>query len=567
MAKHSRLYNTLLLLLFLLAGGIASSCLNFELQWDWANYHYYNAWAFFYNRWMYDLMPAGINTFFNPLPDIPLYLMTKYWNNFPTLILFMQGLWSGAAAFVFCKIVFLFFDVGSWKGRLQALIALLIGVTSWAYASQIGTSTNEMPLALLVLSSWWLLLREVKSEKNLRPAVTFGVGLMLGAAAGLKYTAVIYCISTGLSLLCWYRYFGCKAICWLICGGIAGFLLTNGFWMWRLWNTFGNPVFPLFNNVFKSEYFDFRNFYDKLYYPKTILEYVFYPLYLAADKVKIDTVDVFIEYRHLLMFVIASVYAVYYVKAKCFRKKMSVFCLNYMLWTLCFVTYLVWLTLFAIQRYYIANAMLYSVIIVQAATYIYPKKSVFEILYLSLLVILFWILFSTPYYSDLSDKRSKNIVDFNGYIGLWPELKTDDKYFTDYDWKRRFVDMEDIELPQETVLKLYGMPNAGALPMFNRRSNVRGVLIETGGFDNEGEVLTRGKWLELKQNAVSNSKIPALLFPMNLKLIPFIKYYRSYAKSNHLECHRLVNNIYPWILCVPPEQVKSVFKDRYHEEK
>src|SRR5262249_52492536 len=36
---------------------------------------------------------------------------------------------------------------------------------------------------------------------------------------------------------------------------LAGFLATNGFWMWKLYATVGSPTYPFFNSVFHSPYF------------------------------------------------------------------------------------------------------------------------------------------------------------------------------------------------------------------------------------------------------------------------------------------------------------------------
>jgi len=101
--------NFVQLLFFLILGGIVSLLTRYDVLWDLANYHYYNSWALFNDRWMYDIVPGGINTFFNPLPDVPLYLLITFFNDYPNLVIFIQGLWAGAASFVFFKLITLFF--------------------------------------------------------------------------------------------------------------------------------------------------------------------------------------------------------------------------------------------------------------------------------------------------------------------------------------------------------------------------------------------------------------------------------------------------------------------------
>ena len=63
-----------------------------ELFWDLLNYHYYNAFAFLHNRLNYDIVLGGENSFFNPLPDLPLYWMIQYLNDYPGIIYGIQGL-------------------------------------------------------------------------------------------------------------------------------------------------------------------------------------------------------------------------------------------------------------------------------------------------------------------------------------------------------------------------------------------------------------------------------------------------------------------------------------------
>ena len=111
---------------FLLSGGFLSSVLQYEIVWDFMNYHYYNAWAFVHNRFNKDILMAGVNGFFNPLPDVPLYYLIKYFNDFPALISFLQGLWFGALMYVVFRLEFLFFDKNSLSGKIALGLCFLI---------------------------------------------------------------------------------------------------------------------------------------------------------------------------------------------------------------------------------------------------------------------------------------------------------------------------------------------------------------------------------------------------------------------------------------------------------
>ena len=52
----------------------------------------------------------------------------------------------------------------------------------------------------------------------------------------------------------------------------AGFALAYGYWAFVLWERFGNPFFPYFNELFRSEYWDARPFFDTRFRPTTLAQ-------------------------------------------------------------------------------------------------------------------------------------------------------------------------------------------------------------------------------------------------------------------------------------------------------
>ena len=556
------------LILFLVVFGAISVYFRFEVLWDWANYHFYNPWAFLNERWNYDIAPAGINTFFNPLIDIPLYLMVDGWNDYPDLIMFIQGFWAGAVAFVFYKIIRLFFSENKWKDHSLSVLVLAFGITSWPFFSQIGTCTNEMSISLLVMISWWLILNEIKKSSTmvLRGRVFLLAGFLLGAAAGLKLTAVTYCVASGATLILCYRFLRPfpKLLGLFVLGGLIGFLLTNGFWMWRLYKSFGNPFFPLFNNIFKSEYYDLTSFRDESYLPPDFLGYIFYPFYILFSKFKTESEFFIIDYRNILLYSLFIGWLIYSLirrHKKDYKQKQ----ISRLMTILCFLSgcsYVTWLLLFSISRYYIPVSLICGIIFVKAGVALYPKRGIMrQSVFLSLIIIVSYILLTTPYYSSHWDQRLEKSQNFSMYENMYLELKEDNEYREKYGEFTKFVEMEDIKLPEGTLLQMYEMPVGGILPLLNQSTNVRGILMDTNGFNHEGKVFRQGKWMEKKKEIFKEKYTPqALLFSFNIK---YMRYYHNYAKQEGLECHKLINNMMNWVLCVPKDKVKSVFRWRY----
>src|SRR6476660_3809406 len=59
----------------LLAGAAYTWFAGEDINWDWRNYHEYGAFALLNGRFDQDVAPGGFQTFLNPLPYLPAYLL------------------------------------------------------------------------------------------------------------------------------------------------------------------------------------------------------------------------------------------------------------------------------------------------------------------------------------------------------------------------------------------------------------------------------------------------------------------------------------------------------------
>ena len=84
--------NLIMATLFVLIGITLSLNLRYEIIIDLYNYHYLVPWAFLHHRTFTDIALAAENTYHNPLIDIPIYLLVKYFNNLTTGALFFLEL-------------------------------------------------------------------------------------------------------------------------------------------------------------------------------------------------------------------------------------------------------------------------------------------------------------------------------------------------------------------------------------------------------------------------------------------------------------------------------------------
>src|SRR3981189_1843570 len=62
----------------LLAGAAYAWFAGQDINWDWRDYHAYNACALINGRYDQDVAPAGIHTFLNPLAYLPAYFLRHH---------------------------------------------------------------------------------------------------------------------------------------------------------------------------------------------------------------------------------------------------------------------------------------------------------------------------------------------------------------------------------------------------------------------------------------------------------------------------------------------------------
>src|SRR6266567_8549568 len=158
-ARRLLLEGAALIASMLAAGAISALLLRQDANWDLRNYHFYNAWAFVHGRLGWDLAPANLQTFHNPLLDLPFYWMVAArWP--PRLISFVMALPAGVGAFFLGKILLLLFrDLPARQRWGYSILALAIGVTASGPVSLLGSTMNDWPGAALVMIALWLLLQ------------------------------------------------------------------------------------------------------------------------------------------------------------------------------------------------------------------------------------------------------------------------------------------------------------------------------------------------------------------------------------------------------------------------
>ncbi len=253
--------SVLLLLLVLALGGLSLQ-LGQDLNFDLLNYHYYDGYAFVHGRTFHDLAPAGSQTYLPPLLHAFHYLGIAHLP--PRLFGFLLGALHGLNLPLLLALGLLVLPRGTAHVTSIALLAAVVGSLGPAAVSLLGTTFGDNLVSIPALLALVLvLLGRTPGGAWGNAWLALAAGLLAGAATGLKLTMAAYHLGLFVAAaLSFGRDAVARRLALLSLGSLIGFAFTAGFWNLELWRRFGNPLFPLANAVFRSEYQSLENFRD-----------------------------------------------------------------------------------------------------------------------------------------------------------------------------------------------------------------------------------------------------------------------------------------------------------------
>lgn len=348
--KHSK-FDKFILLQMIFIFGSYSLILGQDVNWDLMNYHYYNGWAFLHDRINVDITPNnGLHGYFSPILDVAQYLFIYY---LPTpLFSFLFGAVSGVSGFYCYKLnKLIFINVKDDLFRHQLIIfSTIIGITSVSNVMQIGTVTSENIISCLLIIGIYLLLARMDNYSNF--LLSF-IGLLLGVTLGFKLTAftVIVPICLVFFLQNMRNIWGISI---LFISIIIGFVIVDGVWMYKMYQLFGNPIYPSFGKYINPQTaLDFQR--DTTFLPKDMLHWLFLPYYMFIPNKLTGEISI-LDMRFGFAFIaIVSIFIFSFKKA--INKKLQFQILVFILGYIC------WLCLFSIYRYTIVLGYLSGAII------------------------------------------------------------------------------------------------------------------------------------------------------------------------------------------------------------
>ena len=344
------------------AWGVFTVVLGKETGWDFRNYHWYNAYAFLNGRLGFDVAVAHHATYYNPLIDVPFYLLAgaTSW-----AALFFVGALQGlniAPLYLMARSSLL--RDPQYGGALLALIC----ITGSTAISLTGATSYDTVLSVLVLSGLAIL---VARRERLSLGAVMAAGVLMGSAVGLKLVEAPFAVGFAAALLAIPGTAKTRALRLSAgaLGGLAGVALFGGFWFATLWSQTGNPLFPYFNDWFGSPLALDASYRDTRFVPGNVWEALVYPFRFSFHYAIADDTP-FGNLRVLAAYIAVPIAVLFWAFRRQARDPMIDPTAARILFAFAGASYVAWIAVFAVYRYVVALEMLAPLLIVAAIGFI-----------------------------------------------------------------------------------------------------------------------------------------------------------------------------------------------------
>jgi hypothetical protein len=359
---------------------VAALRLHQDANWDLQNYHFYDPWAWLTGRSLaWDLAAAQLQTFHNPLADVPFYLLVAGHVD-PRAITAWLALPAGLARYFFAKIAWLLFgDLRPAQRAGAAAAAAAIGFTGAMGVGQLGSTTDEWLVTAFTMAASWLLVREATPPARRKTSTLVLAGLAMGVASGLKLTAATYAVGLCVALAATRSPVRDAVRAGVLyCIGIAaGLAVALGPWSYQLWIHFRNPLFPYGNRWFRSPWWDLESVLPPRFGPHTLGDWLLFPFKLLAPTPGFVSEMPYVDARLPLLCTLALIAVIGHGVARAQRTKLALppgFETTAARWrwvsTAFVASFVVWALLHSILRYAIPLEILSGLLIVGLLGYL-----------------------------------------------------------------------------------------------------------------------------------------------------------------------------------------------------
>lgn len=355
--------------------GLLSLRLGQDDNWDLKNYHLYNPFAFLNGKIGFDLAPAQWQSYFNPTLDLLYYGLNKAFA--APVVGFSMGFLHGLNFLLVAAIARQVKPAAAGNGYRTPLLLALAGTLGTGFLAQLGNSMGDNMTSLFVLGALLCILRGWDTmAAGGRHALLSALpaGLLMGLGCGLKLTNATYALALCIALLAVPGAVAMRCGIALVFGFgvLGGIAISAGHWFALMYHTFGNPLFPQFNDFFHAPMAAPIGIGDTGWLPKNLFEKLSWPLIFAIHPRRVGELPLRlwlwpVLYVAMLMLALKIIGLFKHATASppVGRERFVLFFFA--------LTYLAWLNLFGIYRYLVPLELLLPLVLWMVASRLLPS--------------------------------------------------------------------------------------------------------------------------------------------------------------------------------------------------
>lgn len=226
------------------------------ISWDALNHHVYLGWTAFEPRFDRDWLAASYQAYQYP------YL---YWPFYKLVEVQASGMWAGVvlvslhvlAVPALWLVAWACVPVRNWEGAVLRAGGVLLAFLGELTLSLMDTTANDLYAASPLI--WSVALGLLAATQTVAPGAWFSPARLVALSGFCAGLSVAFKFSNGplvlVMPLVWAFVPGPSAqrlrhIARGIAWSVLAFGLAYGAWGWQLWQKFGNPMYPFYDNYF-----------------------------------------------------------------------------------------------------------------------------------------------------------------------------------------------------------------------------------------------------------------------------------------------------------------------------
>jgi len=344
-----------------------------DTSWDFRNYHWYAPYALLNGRMGVDVAVAHQASWYNPYLDIPFYWLATHTRAWIALGALGAAQASNIVPLYLVARASLRVNLPASDIKIMAGALSLLGLVGALTLTEFGTTYYDNVMSVLVLSGLAILVlnREMLARGPLGRVAGLAAagGLITGIAMGLKLPEMPFCVGYAAALLAlggsWKHQLTRLAAGGL--AGVVGCLLFSAPWMLHIYQLTGNPLFPYFNDTWKSPLALPVPYRDLRFVPafRPLWQQFFFPVLFTIDWHVADDLG-FQDIRVMLAYLLVIAAGCMWLFRRESRDPLLDKRATAILFAFSAASYVAWLKFFAIYRYIILYEMLAPLLIIAA---------------------------------------------------------------------------------------------------------------------------------------------------------------------------------------------------------